>query len=216
MLNAVLETLNKIRLLENRTTIFEDLSNLSAAEREKLDTLIKKVAPRAATEPEIKALIDRYSALKGGTPVAPVAPEAEVKKPDPAKVKKFNDLLKKAGAVQVQELPADPDFENKPVENPPAEEVNQDRVKGIGDILNKSLEKGNAEAVIAALNPKTNGVKTVKEWYAIEKYYNDTYSKYSNTTLRDMIKKRTSNADQIKINDLLRNYKPRPNEIPPL
>ena len=213
MLNAVLETLNKIRLLENRTTIFEDLSNLSAAEREKLDTLIKKVAPRAATEPEIKALIDRYSALKGGTPVAPVAPEAEIKKPDPAKVKKFNDLLKKAGAVQVQELPADPDFENNPVVNPPAEdEVNQDRVKGIGDILNKAIKNKNSAAILAALEPTKNGIKRVKEWYAIEEYYFKNY----NAKLRDMIRASTKKGDQITINDYIRNYKPRPNEIPPL
>ena len=226
MPNAVLETLNKIRLLENSQPIFEDLSNLTTAEQKRLDALIKEVSPRAATEPEVKALIDRYSALKGSVPVTPeVSPEVkpEVRpedksKPDPAKVKKFNDLLKKAGAFAAQQEPEfEPPTEDKPNDKPPVEpEVNQVRVKGIADILRKVIDTGNATGIIAALDPAQNGVKTVKEWYAVEKYYNDNYSKNANTTLRDMIKKRTESATQIKINDLIKNYKPRPNQIPPI
>jgi hypothetical protein len=221
MSNAVLETLNKIRLLENSQAIFEDLSNLTIAEQNQLDALIKEVSPRAATEPEVKALIDRYSALKGGMPVTPeVRPEVrpenkpeDKSKPDPAKVKKFNDLLKKAGALAAQKEPEfEPPADNKPVDNPPQEEVNQVRVKGIGDILNKAIENKNGAGIVAALDPTSNGVKTVKEWYAIEEYYSKTYNK----KLRAMIIKNTTRAEQIKINDSISNYKPRPNQIPRL
>jgi hypothetical protein len=213
MSNAVIETLNKIRLLENILPIFEDLSNLTTAEQQQLDALIKKVAARAATEPEIKTLIDRYSALKGGAPVTPEA-GPEVKKPDEAKVKKFSDLLKKAGAVQSQELPLPPEFDNdKPADNPPADdEVNQDRVKGIGDILNKAIKNNSSATILAALDPTKNGIKRVKEWYAVEEYYFKTY----NAKLRDVIKSKTTKGEQLSINDFIRNYKPRPNQIPPI
>jgi hypothetical protein len=212
MSNAVLETLNKIRLLENSQTIFEDLSNLSSAEQKQLDDLIKDVSTRAATEPEVKALIDRYSALKGGKPVTPEVPVVtDQSTPDPAKVKKFNDLLMKAGAVQSQPAPIEPDDE--PVENPPpVDEVNQDRVKGIGDILNKVIKNKNGAGILAALDPTKNGVKRVKEWYAVEEYYFKTY----NAKLRDMIKSNTTKGEQIAINDYIKNYKPRPNQIPPI
>jgi len=211
MSNAVLETLNKIRLLENSLPIFEDLSNLTTAEQRQLDALIKKVAPRAATEPEIKSLIDRYSALKGGAPVIPEP--SNTTKPDPAKVKRFNQLLMKAGAVQPQAIDDTP--EDKPEDKPPAEdEVNQARVKGIGDILHQAIKSNNSVAILAAMNPDPakKGIKKVKEWYAIEEYYFKTY----NAKLRDMIKSKTSKGEQISINDYIKNYKPRPNQIPPI
>ena len=205
LVDPIFNTLNKLRLLENSNNLINEAwGDLTLDEKQALDNLIKnKIMPRAEKEPELGMLIDRYNALKKDT-----SPDV-TDKPDPIKVKKFQELIVKAkkGGQDPQPNKPEPNKpepnkpDPQPVDPEPEPEVNPvadpERVKILVGSLNQALQSENRELVVKVFSK----LKSADEWLAVEKSYNE---KYKPKVLKIIIRKRTEKADREKINYYLR------------
>ena len=205
LVDPIFNTLNKLRLIESSNNLINEAwGDLSLDEKQALDNLIKnKIMPRAEKEPELGMLIDRYNALKKDA-----EPDVSTDKPDPVKVKKFQELIDKAKKGGQDPQPHRPE-PNRPEPNKPEPpepekpepEVNPvadpERVKIIVGSLNQALQSENKDLIIKAFSK----LKSAEEWQAVQIAYGE---KYKPKVLRDILRKRTEKADREKINYFLR------------
>ena len=210
-------------LVESFGYLLEDFSRLSQTEKEELDRLINGIRQQARTgDPDAKALLDRYNAIKNAPPNNPPA-DNKPPKPDnkPPKPDKDNN-------------PAPPDFDDnqQDVQNePPAPPADIDKppdpdtVKKISLAFKEALKENPPVTIITDEQKKKDAARIADILYVVGKlkYVNewDAVVSYCRTPLGfDLRKELTGHLNSgavMKVNGHLKKLQPlSKNKINPL